>query len=545
MKLHHRRRDQKLSKFQVVSSLSILVFIISCSFGLTVFSSNQSTTIQPSSSQASDNNYIHVQLLGVNDFHGQLDKYQNVSGVQTGGAEFLAAYLKKYKQENPNTILVHAGDMVGGSPPISSQFQDEPTIEFLNQLHFDVGTPGNHELDHGVNEMKRLIYGGFNENTGYFPGSNTSYISANIIDKKTGTPLLPPYVIKQIDGVKIGFIGVVTTETNLYVLPENRKEIEVTDEVSAINRTVKLLKEKGIKAIVVLAHVSAKSDQQGTNPSDVLVKMAPKIDKEVDVIFAGHSHDYANTVVDGKLIVQAYSYGKAFSQVNLTIDRKTKDIVRKDARIILTTHNQIQPDHETITLLKKYRDKLGSYFNGIVGALPGEISRIPDAKGDSPLAKMIAESERKAMGTEIAFVHQGEMRESLKKGNISIENLYTALPFGHRVEKLTLTGAQIKLALEQQWRIGQENDMLQAVGLTYSSNLNAPIGQRIAELKDMNGKDLQPEMKYEVTVSNYLADGGDDFTAFKQGNVIESGPLVVDVLSNYIKQNDLKVVFSN
>jgi 5'-nucleotidase len=178
-----------LSKFQVIASLSILVFIITSTFGVTAFSSNQSTSDQPTSSQSTVNNYHHVQLLGVNDFHGQLDKYQFVSGARVGGAEYLASYLKKYKQQNPKTLLVHAGDMVGGSPPISSQFQDEPTIEFLNQLHFDVGTPGNHELDHGVNEMKRLIYGGFNEKTGYFPGSTSSYISANIIDKKTGTPL--------------------------------------------------------------------------------------------------------------------------------------------------------------------------------------------------------------------------------------------------------------------------------------------------------------------------------------------------------------------
>lgn len=306
--------------------------------------------------------------------------------------------------------------MVGGSPPISSQFQDEPTIEFLNLLHFDVGTPGNHELDQGVNEMKRLIYGGFNKETGYFQGANTSYSSANIIDRKSGTPLLPPYVIKQIDGINIGFIGVVTKETNLYVTPENRKEVEITDEVSVINRTVKLLKEKGIKVIVVLAHDSAKSDQTGANPSGALVEMAPKIDDEVDVIFAGHSHEYANTVVAGKLIVQAYSNGKAFSQVNLEIDPRTNNIVKKQAKIIVTSHDHIKPDKETVALLNKYRKRLGSYFNQIVGEMPEEITRNQDANGESPLAKMIAESEREAMGVDIAFVHQGEMRKNLKKG---------------------------------------------------------------------------------------------------------------------------------
>lgn len=452
-----------------------------------------------------------------------------------GGAEYLAAYLKKYKQENPNTLLVHAGDMVGGSPPISSQFQDEPTIEFLNLLHFDVGTPGNHELDEGVNEMKRLIHGGFNKKTGYFQGANTAYSSANIIDRKSGLPLLPPYVIKQMDGIDIGFIGVVTKETNMFVSPENRKEVEITDEVSAINRTVKILKDKGIKVIVVLAHNSAKSEKAGANSTGALVDMAPRIDDEVDVIFAGHSHEYANTVAAGKLIVQAYSNGNAFSQVNLEIDPHSKIIVKKQAKIIATSHQHIKPDEETVALLNKYRKRLGSKFSQVIGEMPEEIRRNQDAYGESPLAKMIAESEREAMGVEIAFVHQGEMRKSLKKGKITVEDLYTNVPMGHSVSKLILTGEQIKLALEQQWTKEYEN-RLQTVGLTYDWEAKAPIGSKVVVLKDKNGQKIQPNNEYEVAVSNYLASGGDNFTAFEQGRLVESGPQVVTALIRHIQQ---------
>jgi 5'-nucleotidase len=502
------------------------------------YSSNQSTSNQSAAHQSTSNSNIQVQLLGVNDFHGQLNKYQRVSGTLAGGAEFLAAYLKKYRQENPNTLLVHAGDMVGGSPPISSQFQDEPTVEFLNLLHFDVGTPGNHELDQGVNEMTRLIYGGFHKKTGNFQGSSTSYTSANIILKQSRTPLLPQYVIKQIDGIQIGFIGVVTAaDTNLYVAPEQRKEVEVTDEVSAINQTVQLLKKKGVKAIVVLAHDSASSDQNGKNPRGTLVEMAAKIDPEVDVIFAGHSHEYANTVVAGKLIVQAYSYGIAFSQVNLEIDHQTKDVVKKQARIIITAHDKMTPDKETISLIDKYREKLSSYFNQVIGTMPDEISRNPDINGESSLAKMIGESEREAMGAEMAFVHQGEMRYNLKKGNITIEDLYTDLPFGHSIKKLILTGEQIKLALEQQWRQGQEDDRLQTVGFTYSWDPNAPIGKRIVSVKDRSGQELQPKKEYQVAISDYLAAGGDEFTAFEQGRIQEAGPPVVETLINHIQKN--------
>ncbi|MEB2493797.1 bifunctional metallophosphatase/5'-nucleotidase [Peribacillus frigoritolerans] len=520
-----------MSKFQAITSLFILVFIIIfVSYKITAFSSNHSTT-----NHSTSNRYIQLQLLGVNDFHGQLNKYQMVSGNMAGGAEYLAAYLKKYKQENTNTLLVHAGDMVGGSPPISSQFQDEPTIEFLNLLHFDVGTPGNHELDEGVNEMKRLIHGGFNKKTGYFQGANTAYSSANIIDRKSGIPLLPPYVIKQMDGIDIGFIGVVTKETNMYVSPEKRKEVEITDEVSAINRTVKILKDKGIEVIVVLAHDSAKSDKAGANSTGALVEVAPKIDDEVDVIFAGHSHEYANTVAAGKLIVQAYSNGKAFSQVKLEIDPHSKMIVKKQAKIIAASHHHIKPDEETVALLNKYRKRLGSNFNQVIGKMPEEIRRNQDANGESPLAKMIAESEREAMGVDIAFVHQGEMRKSLKKGKITVEDLYTNVPMGHNVSKLILTGDQIKLALEQQWAKDHEN-RLQTVGLTYDWEAKAPIGSRVVVLKDKKGQEIQPSNEYEVAVSNYLASGGDNFTAFEQGRLVESGPQVVTALIRHIQQ---------
>ncbi|PEF40636.1 bifunctional metallophosphatase/5'-nucleotidase [Bacillus sp. AFS094228] len=520
-----------MSKFQAITSLFILVFIIIfVTYKITAFSSNHSST-----NHSTSNRYIQLQLLGVNDFHGQLNKYQMVSGNMAGGAEYLAAYLKKYKQENPNTLLVHAGDMVGGSPPISSQFQDEPTIEFLNLLHFDVGTPGNHELDEGVNEMKRLIHGGFNKKTGYFQGANTAYSSANIIDRKSGIPLLPPYVIKQMDGIDIGFIGVVTKETNMYVSTENRKEVEITDEVSAINRTVKLLKEKGIKVIIVLAHDSAKSEKAGANSNGSLVEMAPKIDDEVDVIFAGHSHEYANTVAAGKLIVQAYSNGKAFSQVKLEIDPHSKMIVKKQAKIIATSHHHIKPDEETVALLDKYRKRLGSNFNQVIGEMPEEIRRNQGANGESPLAKMIAESEREAMGVDIAFVHQGEMRKSLKKGKITVEDLYTNVPMGHNVSKLILTGDQIKLALEQQWTKDYEN-RLQTVGITYDWEAKAPIGSRVVVLKDKKGQEIQPSNEYEVAVSNYLASGGDNFTAFEQGRLVESGPQVVTALIRHIQQ---------
>ncbi|MBD1380725.1 bifunctional metallophosphatase/5'-nucleotidase [Metabacillus arenae] len=514
---------KKLKK--VFPLLFILLFILA-------------TSVYAASSYKSANSqeeFVEVSLFGVNDFHGQLDTYQTLKGKKVGGAEYLAAYLKKYKQENPHSLLVHAGDMIGGSPPISSLFQEESTMEFLNLLNFDIGTPGNHEFDQGTNELTRLIDGGYHEKTGFFKGSNTPYISANVINKKTKKPLFSPYIIKEVNGMKIGFIGAVTTETNAYLLPESKKKIEITDEITAINHSVSRLKEQGISSIIVLAHISAKSKLNGSNAKEALIEMAPKIDDEVDVLFAGHNHQYANTTIENKLIVQAYSYGKAFSHVKLKIDPSTGDIAKKHAEIIPTEHKNISPDQETSQLLDKYSQRLGTTLSKEVGTISKTVSRKKDNKGNSSLASLVAESQKASVGADMAFMHHGGIRANLEKGQITMKDLYTVLPFPHQVVKLELTGKQIKEVLEQQWALGKKN-LLQASGISFTYNENLPFGERILLLKDQEGNELEEGKRYNIAVSSYLAKGGDGFTAFQKGKLVQEGPGVVEALKIFMEQ---------
>jgi 5'-nucleotidase len=481
-----------------------------------------------------ENQLAEIHLLGMNDFHGQLTTHSTLSGKKVGGVEYLAAHINKLRQEHENTMLVHAGDMVGGSPPLSSLFQDEPTVHFLNQLQVDVGTPGNHEFDQGVDELSRLVHGGSHFKTGFFKGTHSTYISANVINKETGKPVFSPYTIKEIDGIKIGFIGVVTTETNQFLLPENRNQIEIIDEVTAINQSVKQLQGQGIKSIVVLAHVSAKSDSNGKNPSEDLIDMAPKIDDEVDLIFGGHSHQLANTVVDNKLIVQSYSYGKALSDVRLTVDRKSGDIVQKEASIVSTDHLSVKPDADALKLIKKYSGKLGDEYRKPIGTIQQNFSREKDANGDSQLAEFIAEAMRSELDTEISFVNHGGIRESLEKGDVTMHHIYAALPFKHHGVKMSLTGKEMKNALEQQWALKKEN-LLQAKGVTFSIDRNAPKGERISNLRTEQGKQIHENESYTIAVSNYLASGGDGFSEFNKAELIKKGPDMTDLLAAYIQ----------
>lgn len=149
----------------------------------------------------------------------------------------------------------------------------------------------------------------------------------------------------MVDGVPVGFIGVVTTDTPNVVMPTMLNNVQITDEVEAINKSTQQLKRLGVKSIVVLAHVGGTTDESGITNGD-LTRIANETDPEVDVIFGGHSHTYVNGTVNNKLIVQANSYGTAFSDVDVTIDRKTKDIVKKKAEVVTTYHEGVEPDKQ-------------------------------------------------------------------------------------------------------------------------------------------------------------------------------------------------------
>ncbi|HET7579284.1 MAG TPA: 5'-nucleotidase C-terminal domain-containing protein [Bacillales bacterium] len=478
--------------------------------------------------------YIPVQLLGINDFHGQLNVYRTVNGEKVGGAAYLAAYLKKYESRNKNTLLVHAGDAVGASPPVSALLEDQPTIEFLNKMGFDVGTVGNHEFDEGVQEMLRLINGGYSPKTGDFAGANFPYVCANVVDAKTGKHILPPYVIKKVNGMPIGFIGVVTTITPSIVTPSGTKGVKFLDEATAINKATAELEKKGVHAIVVLAHVSSFSWHDGTHASGKMVDIAPKINDDVDVVFAGHSHSYTNTVVDGKLIVQAYSYGTAFSDVDVKIDPKTKDIVSKQAKIITTYHDGVQPDPEIKQLVEHYEKKVAPLVNRVVGTAAEPITEEESPAGESALGDLVADSQRAEMGSDFAFMNGGGIRADLDQGQITWGELYTILPFNDQLVKMTLTGSQIKQLLEQQWS-GSYPKILQISGLHYTWDKGAPVGDKVVSITLLDGTPLQMDKTYTATVNTFIASGGDGFTVLKQGKNKVIGPTDLDAMVNYVK----------
>ena len=471
---------------------------------------------------------VSVQLLGMNDFHGQLDTYKTINDeTVVGGAEYVAAYLKQ--RDNNNTLIVHSGDMVGASSPVSALLQDEPTIDFMNRVGFDVGTFGNHEFDQGLDEAKRLVNGGPNPKTGQeFAGANFDYVSANVVYNSNNQPVFDPYVIKEVGGVKIGITGITTLETPNIVTPSGISEIKFIDPVSAVNDVVAQLKSQGIETIVVLAHAGASLSNEV--PEGEAIDFANAVDDEVDVIFAGHNHVIFNQEVNGKLVVEGNYYGRDFVDVDLEINPNTGDVVSKTAEIVDTVHN-ITPDAEIKQMLDDYLGISAPILNAVVGRTEGVISKTQNEAGESALGNLIADAQRYVMQSEFAFMNPGGIRDDLPAGEITWGQVFKIQPFNNNLIKMSLTGAQIRQILNTQWQV---NRMLQISGLTYKFDSTLPVEDRILEIKKADGTPVQDNETYTVTVNSFLADGGDGFTVLVDGTDRFVGPVDLDGLITYI-----------
>ncbi|MFD2215768.1 5'-nucleotidase C-terminal domain-containing protein [Metabacillus endolithicus] len=451
------------------------------------------------------NENVKVQLLGVNDLHGKIDITGTNEGVNVGRADYLAAYLRQREATNPNTLIVHPGDMVGGSSPVSALLQDEPTVEIMESIGFDVGTVGNHEFDEGVSEMLRLINGGEHPNgTANYDGIDFPMIAANVSYKDTHELVLPPYAIEEVEGEKIGFIGVATTDTPNMIIANGNENVEFTDEVEAINKYVPELQEQGVEAIVVLSHVPGNQSGDDRATGDI-ANIANNVNDAVDVIFAAHNHVKLNAVVDNKLIVQAWEYGKAFVDVDLEIDPTTGDIIKKSAEIVDVVQSNIEPDAEVSAILEKYLNQVGPKLNEVIGQAATELTGGYAAKGeigDNALGNLIADGMAYSMNSDFALMNGGGIRDDLNSGDITWNELFNIQPFGNTLVKLEVTGDDLRQIINSQFSSYGPDVSISGFRYTWDSSLGK-YGQ-VVDLFLPNGERINPDETYTVTVNNYM-----------------------------------------
>ena len=414
---------------------------------------------------------VELQLLGVNDFHGHLEP----PAPDIGGAAWLSAHLARAARSHPGrTITVHAGDMVGASPLVSSYFHDEPAIEATNRMGFDVGTVGNHEFDEGGAELLRLLRGGrrtdgprpFTSDPDWH-GALYPYTAANTVERASGRLILPPYQVVRRAGVRVGFIGVTTEDTPQWLLPEHRRPYRFTDISDAVNRWTSVLQRRGVEAIVVLAHSGA--FQKGTEATGEIMDETAEMDDAVDVVVAGHTHSKLNLTIDGKLVVESESYGAGFDRVALTVDRASGDIVAKSALLQPTRHLGIAADPEMAAYVAAHAARVAPVGDRVVG-------RASEALDTDKLSEMVADAQRAFAGADVAFVNPGNTRRPrLDPGPLTYAELFAVHAYEHPVLRLRMRGQDVLEVMQQRDGVKLHASGLDAIdpGGTYTVAANA------------------------------------------------------------------------
>ncbi|PKR78050.1 2,' 3'-cyclic nucleotide 2'-phosphodiesterase [Halalkalibacillus sediminis] len=501
----------------------------------------------PLGSLQAEEDLVDVQLQGLNDWHGQID-YEGYDedfdgdGEEdpAGRADYLAAYLDEYKEDHGNTLRVHAGDMIGGSPLIAASFQDEPVVEIMEAMNMDVGTVGNHEFDEGVDELLRMVNGGEHpDGTEGYDGMDFPMVAANVIYKDTEELIFDPYTIEEVGGEKIGFIGVATTETPNMIIQDGNENLAFTDEAEAINEYVPELQEQGVKAIVVLAHNPARQD--GDVITGDAADIANSVDDEVDVIFAGHNHVYNNGYVDDKLIVQAYDYGTAFSDVDLKIDPETGDIVEKTAEIVKVDQSQVEPDEEVAAILAKYEEKVDEIKNDVIGEAAFDLEGGYPTRGeigDNALGNLIADGMVEAMDSDFALMNGGGIRADIQEGTITYGDAFTVQPFGNVLSKVEMTGAALEDVLNKQISAEYGPDY-SVSGFAYTWQDET---QEVVDIILPDGSEIDPNETYTVVVNNYMYGNAESGIAELSSNM-EVGPVDLDATVEFIESFEEPIAY--
>ena len=546
-----------------------------------------------------------VKLIGFNDYHGNLQSPGSFAPnlavpaaqrVPVGGAAHIAAHVNRLKAQNPNHVVVGAGDMIGATPLISSLFHDEPSVETLNRIGLEFNAVGNHEFDKGSAELLRLQRGGckldaqgrvdLNSCQGAkvgtpvpFEGAKFQWLSANVVVTATGQTLLPAYGIKRFQGVPVAFIGMTLKDTPGIVIPTGVAGLEFRDEAATVNALVPQLRAQGIEAIVVLVHeggVQSGSLQDinecaGNLQGTPIARIVGQLDDAVDLVLSGHTHAAYNCRLPnakGRAIPvsSANAFGRVLSDIDLKLDPATRDISAVQVTNRLVDHG-IPPEPVVAGVVRGYEALVAPRAAVIIGSITTELpNNAVDAACNMPAGELIADAQLAATaapafgGAAIALMNRGgvrtpgftyKQRASEGDGNVTYGEAFTTQPFGNSLVTLTLNAQQIKDVLEQQFAgcRGQlptaTRLMIPSAGFKYRWNGAKACGERIHSvtltrdgrsetLVDAGGRVPEPAREYRVTVNSFLASGGDSFGVFTGGKAPLGGALDIDALVDYM-----------
>ena len=458
---------------------------------------------------------VRVTLLQLNDVYqlSPMDK------GKTAGLARVATLRKQVLAQSPNTLFLLGGDTI--SPSVASSiFKGEQMIAAWNAVGLDYAVLGNHEFDFGNEVLRRRM-----------AESKFTWLGSNVIDRKTGKPFngMPPFVIREFDGVKVGIFGLLTVDTATSSKPG--PEIRFVDPVLAAGRIVRQMRMKGANVIVAVTHLTMSEDKRLARSG------------LVDVIIGGHEHDFMQSHAGHAPIFKWGSDARVLGRIDLNVYARKRRLESIDWYSLAVTEATAD-DPEVAAVVKSYEGRVSAELDKPIGRTAVELdaTALSNRNRETELGDLIADAFRSGTGAEAALFNGGSIRANMKyaPGEITKRDLIAMLPFETPVVKLEVTGAVIRAALEngvsQVVEEKESGRFPQVSGLTFEFDGRRPVGSRVTAVT-IGGQPLDEKKTYALATNAYLAGGGDGYKMFQGARFLiaqESAEIDSTHLGNFI-----------
>jgi 5'-nucleotidase len=485
-----------------------------------------------------------VQVLQLSDLHGAIE----VGG--SFGAALLASNWAADRTANAATVAISAGDNIGAAPPISTEFEELPTIEALNLAKLDVSIFGNHEHDRNIEHLNKVI------GASDFQWVVSNYSEGALDALKSGSKQAKNYTIIERGGVKIGVVGSNTPETIEQVFPGNldykdasgaKKTIVIAPGVAGINAAIAEAKAAGADIVIAALHQGWLENADGT-AKGLFNTLASQI-KGAAAIYGGHSHQTFASVIPGNTRVaptvlgQTRAAGVEYTRTQIcmrsgkVLGQSIQHVLRAAAPTINTgvVSTVTTQDATAAAMVKKYKDQLSAKLDVKIGQVSATFPRggspAVERSGETPMGNYIADLMRAKYKTDFAIQNGGGIRDTfpartyipaatglVRTGtgplDVTLGDAFTVFPFGNQLATTVVTGANLWKALENGVGGNYPGDgrFPQVSGFKYSFDASKPIGSRIVEVTKLDGTAIAKDSKeYTLTTLDFLIYGGDGY----------------------------------
>ena len=498
-----------------------------------------------------------VQLLQLSDLHGAIEG----TSANAGTALLTTAFAAE-RAKNPATFTISAGDNIGAAPPISSQFEELPTIESMNLMKFDVSGFGNHEHDRNIAHVQKVI-----------GASDFQWVASNystLEPLKSGAKAAKTYHVIDRGGVKVGFVAANTEDTKEQIFPGNLtfggKDLVISPDATGINSAIKAAKAEGADFVVAILHQGWQENRDG-EAKGRLIDLAKQI-KGAAVVFGGHSHQTyssalaGNNFINGPLIAMTRNAGQEYNRVNVCLDGSRR--VRGAMVDVVTRANiaTLTPNADGAALVKKYKDQLNAKLDVKIGQVNGIFPQggTPQVQraGEAALGNFTTDAMRKKYGTDFAYINGGGIRDKFPAAtyvpadktynrpgtdkvppyDVTLGDALAVYPFGNTVGVSVVTGENLWKALENgvsNWP--GDGRFPQISGFKFTFDTSKAVGSRVQSVTKLDGTAIAKDAKeYTIAVPDFMIYGGDGYVGVFTPSKAKLRGLLVDVFIEAVQE---------